>query len=160
MYIYLKAGDGPKALKLLGEIGEADGVMQDSVGAIIIGIRATDNADDGKILAVGSCDGVEDAEPAHGEGDDAGSDAVRAGVAIGGVPCVELVAASYIGEAGLGDQMVKKREIEVPRDGEDVADADLDEAAGEVAAEGGLPCRRRWYHRVAGGRWNAPNTAV
>lgn len=34
--------------------------------------------------------------------------------------------------------MVEKREVEIAGDGEHIGDADLDEAAGEVAAEGGL----------------------
>lgn len=34
--------------------------------------------------------------------------------------------------------MIEKREVKIAGDGEDVGDADLDEAAGEVAAEGGV----------------------
>lgn len=133
---YLKAGDGLEAAELLGEIGKADGVVEDPVGAVVVGVWTTNDADDGEVLGVSAGNGVENAQPADGEGDSAGADATRSGVAVRGIAGVELVTASDKAEARFGDEMVEEGEVEVTGDSEDVGDADLDEAAGEVTAEG------------------------
>ncbi|GFY82426.1 thiamine pyrophosphate dependent pyruvate decarboxylase family protein [Actinidia rufa] len=92
----------------------SDGVVKDSVSAVIVGIRAANDADDGEVLAVGACDGVEDAEAADGEGDDdAGADTAGAGETVGGVAGVELVATADEVEPRLGDEVVKERQVEV-----------------------------------------------
>lgn len=114
--------------------------MQNPIGAIIVCVRPSDDADHGEVLTVRAGDGVEDAEAADGEGDNARADTASTCVAIGGIAGVELVAAADVGEARLGDEVVKEGEVEVAGDGEDVLDADLDEATGQVAAEGGVGC--------------------
>lgn len=143
----LEAGDGLKASELLREVGEADRVVEDPVGAVVVGVRPTDDADDGEVLAVGSGDGVDDAETADSEGDDAGAHATRAGVAVGGVAGVELVAAPDEVEGGLVDEVVEKGQVEVARDGEDVGDAHLDQTPGQVPAQ--RPGLDRWGPRAA-----------
>ena len=130
----LKTSDGLKTAELLGEIGQADGVMQDPIGSVIVGVGAADDADDRQVLAVGPGDGVEHAEAAHGEGDGAGADTLCPGVAVGGVPGVELVAAADEVEAGLVDEVVEEGEVEVPWDGEDVRRAYLDQPPRQVSA--------------------------
>ena len=107
------ASDGLEAAELLGEVGDADGVVEDAVGAVVVGVGPADDADDGQVLAVGAGDGVEDAEAADGEGDGAGADAAWARVPIGRVPGVELVAAADEAEAGLVDEVVEQREVEL-----------------------------------------------
>ncbi|XP_057982313.1 uncharacterized protein LOC131167526 [Malania oleifera] len=87
-----------------------------------------------QVLAVGSGDRVENAETADSENDDVDSDSAAAGVAVSGVPSIELIAAADEVEAGLGDEVVEEGEVEVAGDEEDVVDTDFD----EVAAEGGL----------------------
>lgn len=148
---YLVARHSLEAPKLLGKIGQPDGVMEDPVGAVVIGIGPPDDADHGEVLAVGAGDGIEDAEPANSEGDNAGTDAAGAGIAVGGIASIELIAAANIGEAGLGDEVVEESEVEVAGDGEDVVDPDLDEAAGQVAAEGGIGRGGVGYRPLQGG---------
>ena len=112
-------------------------MVEDAVGAVVVGVGPADDADDGEVLAVGARDGVEHAEAPDGERDGARPDAPRAGVTIGGVPGVELVAAADEVEPRLGDEVVEQGEVEVPGDGEDVGGADLHEPARQVAAERG-----------------------
>lgn len=123
---------------LLGEVWEADGVVENPVGAVVVGVGTANDADEREVLAVRAGDGVEDAEAPDGEGNDAGADAAGTGIAIGGVASVELVAAPDDAEARLREEMVEEGEIEIAGHGEDVMDADLDEAASHVAAKGGL----------------------
>ena len=129
------AGDGLEAAELLREVGEADGVVEDAVGPVVVGVGPAGDADDGQVLAVGARDGVEHAEAPDGERDGARPDAPRAGVTIGGVPGVELVAAADEAQPGLGDEVVQQRQVEVAGHGEHVADAHLDEAARQVPPE-------------------------
>jgi hypothetical protein len=161
------AGDGLEAAELLREVGEADGVVEDAVGPVVVGVGPAGDADDGQVLAVGARDGVEHAEPPDCERDGAGPDAARARVPVGGVPGVELVAAADEAQAGLGDQVVEQREVEVPRNREDVVDADLHEATREVAPQRRLPrrqdrrgLRRRGRHRAPRRRRRAANRLV
>ena len=113
-------------------------MVKHSVGAVVVGVGPSDDADQRQVLAVRAGDGVEHAKAANGERHDARADATRPGVAVGGVPGVQLVAAADVGEARLGDEVVEEGEVEVTGDGEDVGHAHLDEPPGEVAAEGGL----------------------
>lgn len=112
--------------------------MQDAISSIIVGVGATNNTNQRQILGISASDGVYDAQPADGKGDNARSDAVGTSVAIGSVSGVELVAAADVGEAGFGNEVVKESEVEVAGDGEEVADADLNEATGDVSAKSGV----------------------
>lgn len=134
----LEASNSLKTPKLLAEIRQPDGMVKYPVRPVVVGVGPADDADHRQVLAVGPGDGVEHAEPADGERHDAGPDAPGAGVAVGGVPGVELVAAADEVEPRLGDEVVEEREVEVAGDGEDVGDADLDEPVGDVAAHGGV----------------------
>ena len=51
-HAHLVAGDGLEAAELLGEVREADGVVEDAVGAVVVGVGPADDADDGEVLAV------------------------------------------------------------------------------------------------------------
>jgi len=117
--------------------------MQNPISPKIIGIRPSHNADHRQVLAVRARDGVEHRQPADGECDDAGPNTTGPGVAVGRVAGIELIAAADVGEPGLGDEVVEEGEVEVAGNGEHVGDADLDEAAGEVAAEGGISGGKR-----------------
>ena len=109
--------------------------MEDAIGAIVVGVRPTNDADQGQVLAVRSGDRVEHAEPADGERDDARTDASRTCVAVGSIAGVELVTAADDVERGLSDEVIQQREVEVAGNGEDVGDTDFDEAARKVATE-------------------------
>lgn len=113
-------------------------MVEDPVGAVVVGIGSSDDANHWQILAVSSGDGVEDAESADGEGDHAGADALGARVAVGGVAGVELVAAADEVETRLGDEVVEERQVEVAGNGEDVPDTGLGEAASKVTAQGAV----------------------
>jgi len=143
----LVAGDGLEAAELLGEVREADGVVQDAVGAVVVGVGTAHDADHGEVLAVRAGDGVEHAEPADGERDGAGADATGAGVPVGGVPGVELVAAADEAQPRLGDEVVEQGEVEVAGDGEHVGGADLHEPPRQVPAESGARRGRRRRRR-------------
>lgn len=95
-------------------------MVEDTVGAIVIGVRATDDADDREVLAVGTGDGVDDAEATHSEGDDAGTHASGASIAICGIASIELVAAADELEGLLCQQVVQQDQIEVAGHGENV----------------------------------------
>ena len=41
------ASDGLEAAELLGEVGDADGVVEDAVGAVVVGVGPAGDADDG-----------------------------------------------------------------------------------------------------------------
>ena len=84
-----------KSFHLLGKgLGRAYRVVEHPVGAAVVAVGASSDADDGQGLGGGAGDGVEQGEPADGEGgDDAGGfPAARARVAVCGVTRVELVA--------------------------------------------------------------------
>lgn len=112
--------------------------MEDSVGSVVIGVRTTNNAYYWKVLAVGTGYGVEDAQAADGEGDNARPDSAGPGVAVSRVAGVEFVAAAYEIEARFSQEVVEECEVKVAGNGEDVIDADLDETASEMASEGGV----------------------
>lgn len=134
----LETSNGLEATQFLREIRKPNGVVEDSIRPVIVGIGPSDDTNHGEVLGIRTGDGVEDAEAADGEGDRASADPARAGEAVCGVAGIELVAAADEVEAGLGDEVIEEGEVEVPGDGEDVGGADLDEAPGDVTAEGAL----------------------
>jgi hypothetical protein len=83
-----------EAAELLGEIRETNGMMEDAIGAIVIGVGAPRDTNDGEILTVSTSNGVEDAEATNSEGDNASTNTVGSGIAIGSIACIELIAAS------------------------------------------------------------------
>ena len=113
-------------------------MVQDPVGPIVIRIGTPNNTYQRQILTIRPRDRVQHAEPADGERDDARADAPAARVAVGGVAGVELVAAADDVELRLRDEVVEERQVEVPRDGEHVRDANLDQAPRQVPAQGGV----------------------
>ncbi|RRT69763.1 hypothetical protein B296_00029159 [Ensete ventricosum] len=141
--VHHRLRDGLEAPELLAEVREADGVVEDAVRAVVVGVRPSDDADNGEVLAVRAGDGVEHTEPADGKGHDAGADPAGAGVAVSGVPGVEFVTASHEAKSRLGDEVIEEGEVEVAGHGEDVEGTNLDEAAGDVAPECGVRGPRR-----------------
>jgi hypothetical protein len=123
---YLIASDCLKAPELLAKVRQTNGVVKNSVGPIVIGVGTTYYANERQVLAVRAGDRVDNAEAANGEGHDTRADAAGAGVTISGVPGVELVAAAYVLETRLGDEVVEECQVEVARNGEHVRHADLD----------------------------------
>lgn len=100
-------------------------MMKDPAGSIVVGVRPTNDANEGQVLTVSSSNSVEHAESTDGERHDAGADAACSSVAVSGVPSVELVAAADEVELRFSDEVVEQREVEVAGDGEHVGDADL-----------------------------------
>lgn len=110
-------------------------MMQDPVSAIIVGIWATHNANHRQILTVSTSNSVQHAKPTNGESDHTGTHALGPSIAVGGVAGVELVAAADQVQLGLGDQVIQKGQIEIPRNREHIPDSNLDEPPSEVTAE-------------------------
>lgn len=119
-------------------------MMKDPVGSVIIGVWASNDANQRQIFTVSTGDSVKHAKPTNGEGHDTGADPTGASVPIGSVSGIQLVTATDQVEPGLGYQVVEKRQVEVAGDREDVGGADLDEPASEVAAEGRLGRVDEW----------------
>lgn len=134
----LVAGNSLEAPEFLAEIRQSNGVMQDPVGAEVVRVGSTDDADHRKVLTVRAGDCVDHTQAAHCERHHASADAPAPCVAVGGVAGIEFVATSDVGEFGLRNEVVEEGEVKVTGDGENVCDPNLDEAAREVAAEGGL----------------------
>jgi hypothetical protein len=118
---YLEASDLLEAPELLAKVGVSGGVVQDSVGAVVVGVGATDNANDGEILAVRAGDGIDHAQASHGERHGAGPDAVGARVPVSSVARIQLVAASNELKPRLRQQVVEQDEVEVAGHGKNVA---------------------------------------
>lgn len=132
---YLSTGDCLKAPELLTEIGQPDRVMEDPVSPEIVGVGPTNNTYHRQVLTVSASNSVDNAEPTDGKGDHASAHALGARIPVGGVPRVELVAAADHLQLRLGNQVVKKRKVEVAGHGEHVPRADLDEPPGQVAPQ-------------------------
>lgn len=123
-------------------------MVKNSVCPKIVGIWPSNNTDNGKVLTVSPSNGVENAEAAHSERDNACTDPTCPGVAIGSIPSVEFIAASDVVETGLGNEVVEESKVEVTGHREHVADTDLDEPVGEVAAERGIGGHRHGRSRM------------
>ena len=78
-------------------------MMKDSVSSIVIGVRATDDANEWQVLTVGAGYGIQNAKTADGERDDTRTDAAGSGVAISGISSIKLVTAADVVEPRLGD---------------------------------------------------------
>lgn len=141
MVVYLIAGNRLEASEFLAKVRQPNCMVENSVSAVVVGVGASDDTNDGQVLAVSPGNGVENAEPPDGEGDDTCTDSTSPGVAIGGIPGVELVAAADVVQTRLFDEAVEKGEVEVAGNSEDVLDADLNQTVGDVAAEGGASGR-------------------
>lgn len=118
-----------KATELLGKIRQANGVVENSIGAIIIGIGTPNNTNDWKVLALSTGYGIENAKA---------TDTPRPSIAICSIASIDLVAAPYDIEPRFGNQMVKQAQVEVSGDREHVGDTDLDEPPSDVVAESGV----------------------
>lgn len=106
-YHYLITGDSLKASEFLAKIRQANGMMKDPVGSVIIGVWATNDANQRQIFTVSTGDSVKHAKPTNGEGHDTGADPTRASVPIGSVSGIQLVTATDQVEPGLGYQVVE-----------------------------------------------------
>lgn len=124
-------------------------MVKDPVCSIVVRVRSTNDANERQILTVSSGDSVDYAETTNGKGNNASSDATGAGIAVGGVAGVELVAATNKVELRLGDEVVEQSQIEVAGNREHVGDADLHQPPCKVAAERGITAR----HRRRRNRW-------
>lgn len=123
--------------------------MEDPISTVIIRVRASDNTNHRKILAVRAGDRIENTQPSDSESHDAGADASSTSISIGGVPCIELIAAADQVKPGLGYKMVEQRQVEVAGNWEHVLDADLHEPPRQVATErriGWLGWYGAWLH--------------
>ena len=91
-------------------------MMEDPISSVVIGIRPADYTNHRQILTVRAGNSIDHAQATNGERDDAGANSSGPGIAIGGVPSVELVAATDQVELRLGDQMVQEAQVEVSGD--------------------------------------------
>ncbi|KAJ1416241.1 hypothetical protein SESBI_17416 [Sesbania bispinosa] len=101
--------------------------MEDPIGTEVVGVGSTNDANHRQVLTVRSGDGVDHAQSTDGERHDASSNAAAPRVTVGGVPGVELVAATNDLKLRLGDEVVQQREVEVAGNRENIGDANLDE---------------------------------
>lgn len=122
----LITGDSLEAPQFLAEIRQANRVMQNAVCAIVIGIGPANDTDEGKILAVGTGNGIEDTEAPNSEGNNTGTDTTGTGIAISGISCIKLIAAANETEAGFSNEVVKQGKVEITGNREDIAHTDLD----------------------------------
>lgn len=127
--------------------------MEDPVGPVIVGIGTADYTNDRQILTESAGDSIDDAQSTNRERHDAGANSARPGIAIGGVPGVELVATADQVELRLSDQVVQESQVKVAGDGEDVLGADLDKPPSQMttqrAGEGG------WMDWQGSGAWES-----
>ena len=119
-------------------------MMKNPICPIIISIGPSNNANHWKILTISPSNCIQNAKTTHSESHNTCTDAATPGIAVGRVAGIELIAAANICEARLRNEVIKKGEIEVARDTEYVTHADLDEAAGKKAAEGGVTGGGGW----------------
>jgi hypothetical protein len=136
LYHHLATGNLLEATELLPKVGDANGMMEDPIGAIVIGVRPTRNADDRQILRVRASNSIHYTEAPNGEGDNAGTDTLGTRVPIRSISSVELIAASNEVEARLSKEVVEQDKVEVPRDSKDVGDPNLHKPPRQVAAKG------------------------
>jgi hypothetical protein len=122
----LKTRDRLKALKLLRKIWYTNSMMKDSVSTIVIGIRSSNYTDHRQIFTVSSGDGVKDTESTNGESNHTRANAFSTCVTVGSITGVKFVTAADEVKLRLSDQVIKKSQIEVAGNGEDITDADLD----------------------------------
>lgn len=130
----MKAGDGLEATEFLTKIGQTNGVVKNSVGAIIICVRPSNNTNDRKVLTVSSSNGIENTKPTHCESDNTSPNPTSPGIAIGSIPSIELIAAANVREPWLSNEMVKKGKVKITGHREHILNTNLHEAAGQVAA--------------------------
>jgi hypothetical protein len=123
---HLKTRDRLKALKLLRKIWHSNSVMKDSVSTIVIGIRSSNYTDHRQIFTVSSGDGVKDTKSTDGESNHTRANALSTRVTVSSVTGVKFVTAADEVKLRLSDQVIKKSQIEVAGNGEDISDADLD----------------------------------
>lgn len=112
--------------------------MQNPISPIIIRIGPTHHTYHRQVLTIRPRYRVQHAQSPDRKRHHARSHALRPRVPVGRVPGIKLIATPDIRQPRLRYQMVQKSEVEISRDGEDVADSDLHEAAPQVAAQGGL----------------------
>lgn len=134
----LKASNRLETPVLLAEIRDSDRMMEDPISSKVIRIWSTHDTDNRKILAVSTCDCVKDAQTTDGESHRTGGSTAGPGVPVCGVPCVQLIAASDVFQAGFCDEVVEEGEVEITGNCEDIGDANLHETPGKVAAQGGV----------------------
>lgn len=104
---YLMASNSLKATELLGKIRQANGVVENSIGSIIIGIRTADDTNDRKVLTISTSYGVDDAEATNSERDNTSTDTSGPSIAIYTITSVHLIAAAYDVELRFGNEMIK-----------------------------------------------------
>lgn len=91
-------------------------MMEDPISPVVIGIRPADYTNHRQILTVRAGNSIDHAQSTNGERDGAGANSSGPGIAVGGVPSVELIAATDQVEPGLVDQVVQEGQVEVSRD--------------------------------------------
>lgn len=135
---YLKASNSLETPQLLAEIRQTNGMMKNPVSPVIIGIRTPNNTNHRKILTISTSDRIKNAEPTDGKRNNTGTNTARAGITVSGVSRIKLITATDISKARLSYEMIKKSEIKVAGNRENISDANLNKAASYVAAEGGF----------------------
>ncbi|CAN6444760.1 unnamed protein product [Victoria cruziana] len=112
--------------------------MENLVGVVVIGMHLTDDADDRQVLTVSSGDGVKYVEPTNGERGSTCADTLRPSITIHGVPSIELNLTADEVEPWFDDYVVKKGDVEITRNKEDIGDVNLNEMSAEVVSKGSI----------------------
>lgn len=102
------ACDRLEAPELLAKIRQSNGVVKNSIGAIIISIGSSNNTNHREILTISPSNGVEHTKPTHSKRDHTSPNATRPGIPVSGVASIELIAAPNVGEPGLGNEVIEK----------------------------------------------------
>ena len=114
----------------------AEAVMQDVVGAGVVGVVAGRHEDHRQPFGVRAGDAVERGERSDVHGGDDRAAAVDPSIGLGGIRGVELVAAADLLHVLVREQLVQQDQVVVAWDHEVVLDADLLKPLGEIVTDG------------------------
>lgn len=146
---HLETGHGLEASKLLTEIRNTNGMMQDSIGTVIVGIGTPNDANDREIFTVSASDAVNDTKASNSESNNHTTNTFPASITLGGVACVDLIAASNIIDAWLVQQVIQQDEVEVARHSEYIIAPNFHKPACQMAGQAGSGFNNRVNGRRA-----------
>ena len=114
----------------------AEGVVHDRPPRLHAHARGTDQVEHGKMLGVGAGNPVERAQFPHPVGGGDGSEAFDSRISVGGVGCVQLIAAANPTHLGIFEDGIADGKGKVPGNPEDIGDADRTQAGEHVLNDG------------------------
>jgi hypothetical protein len=108
------AGHLPEHFVLVREVVGADGVVDDVIGAGVVGVVAGRDEDQGQPFCVSPGHAVKCGECPYVEGGDERAAAVDPGIGFGGIRCVELVTATDLLNVLVRQQLIEQDQAVVP----------------------------------------------